>query len=231
MSKFILIFLVATIPLNAENFNWKSFDDPDAALSTGDFAKTISALPRPEKIGAIGRLNWSLSSADSEIRRRAALTLGALGDHRGVPVMIADMKITDARLRGNTAVALRVLKDRRAIPVLRSALSDKSPYVRGIALVTLGELKATEALLEVAGHLRDKETEGDSCIVMYPAEDAAYALGAMGDPEAIPFLIQSMDDADIQTSVTQSLSSLTGEQFGKDTTRWKNWWNATRKKE
>ena len=206
---------------------WGRFHDPRAvAVLTAPFAKRIAGLPRAQKAAAIMRLKAALNHPHVEVRRRAALTLGALGDASGVPVMIRDLApaaTPNDNGRGNVSVALRILKDRRALPALKRALRDRSPYIRGIALAALGEMKDQEAFAEIASHLGDKAHEG-GCIPMFPAHSACYALGALGDERAIPLLIAALDDKDLTTQAAQALGALTGQTFGYDAAAWKRWW-------
>src|SRR5688500_586520 len=135
----MLLMLALAAPSQA--IDWKAFDDPEAVVLTDPLANSIEKLPKDEKSVAITRLRDSLKSREVEIRRRAALTLGALGDKAGEPTLIEDLSATTGRDRDNVVVALRILKDERAIPALRKALGDKSPYVRSIAVSALGEMK------------------------------------------------------------------------------------------
>jgi HEAT repeat protein len=206
---------------------WAQFSDPKSVALTEPFAKAIAALPPDEKATAMRRLQDALSSTKIEIRRRAALALGALGDKSGVPTMIHDMATKNDNARDNAAVALRLLKDPRAIPVLRASLRDKDPHIRSIALSALGEMKATQAFAEIAAHLYDKEREKNTCVSMPPADSAMYAIGALGDRRAIPLLVKALDDADVAFAATQALTALTGEPFGKNADQWKKWWKAS----
>src|SRR4051812_31238011 len=122
-----LVFL--TLTQAPDVIDWKAFDDPKSFLLTDAFAKSISDLPAPAKAAAVQRLQGALKAKDVEIRRRAALTLGKLGDKSSVPVMIEDLTKATGHDRDNVVVALRVLKDERAIPALRKALKDQSSYV------------------------------------------------------------------------------------------------------
>lgn len=225
----LLLLAFGTLSVRADPPDWTTFSNPKQVLLTEAFAKTISALPAAERASAIERLHSTLSSSNIEIRRRSALTLGALGDKSGVPTMISDMATESSHVRDNIVVALRLLKDQRAVPVLREAVSDKSPYVRGIALAALGEIKAKEAYTDMVAHLRDKQYQEGTCIPMSPAFSAAYGLGVLGDQRAIPILIQLLDDRDLQGSTTQALTALTGESFGQDVAKWKTWWAALQK--
>jgi len=223
----IMVFVGLSQLVSAAELQWDSFHDPKTVFLTDPFAKSIATLPESQKVEAMQRLEEALKSTEPEVRRRAALALGALGDKRGVPVMIADMSAATGRDRDNVVVALRILKDRRAIPTLREALKDKSPYVRSIALGALGEMKASEAYADIVAHTKDKERDG-GCIPSSPAHLACYALGALDDSRAIPVLIDLLTDNDLQGPATQALEVLTKQKFGYDTNKWMEWWKHQR---
>ncbi len=208
--------------------DWDVFNDPAAFCVTDPVAKQIAAMPEAAKAAALGRLREALKSKEVEVRRRAALTLGKLGDRSGVPVMAADLATAKGRDRNNVAVALRILKDRRAVPALRKALKDPSPYVRGIAAEALGEVGAKEAYADLAALTKDKEIEGGgkglNCLCIMPAHSACYALGALGDRKAVPLLIPLLGDKDLAESARQALEALTGRKLGTDAAKWKRWW-------
>jgi HEAT repeat protein len=213
--------------------DWKAFEDPKAFFLTDHFAKAIDALPAPEKMAALKRLHDALKAKDVEIQRRAALTLGHLGDKSGVPAMIEALDTATGQNRDNVVVALRILKDERAIPALIKALKDPSPYIRSIAVATLGELKATKAFGEIVALTKDKGDKAVgkkdgvlNCFPISPANSACYALGALGDPRAVPVLIELLTDKDLQQSALQALEALTKQKLGNDPEKWKAWWKA-----
>src|SRR5947209_1930184 len=78
----LLLVLASTRPCKA--IDWKAFDDPKALVLTDPFAESIAKLTGAGKAEAVKRLHESLKSTEVEIRRRAALTLGRLGDRSGV---------------------------------------------------------------------------------------------------------------------------------------------------
>jgi HEAT repeat protein len=225
----LLLLFAFTSPCNA--IEWTAFEDPKGVFLTDAFAKSINELPSPKKTAAINRLHESLASKEVEIRRRAALTLGTLGDKAGVPAMIEDLSKAMGRDRDNVVVALRVLKDDRAIPALREALKDRSPYVRGIAVAALGELKATKAYDEIVALTHDKGGKDGGkagptldCLRISPADMACYALGTLGDERAIPVLIDLLADKDLRASAGQAMEVLAKQKFGEDAEKWKAWW-------
>lgn len=223
-----LLFMAA--PQTCQGIDWQAFDDPTGVLLTEPFAKSISELPASEKAAAVLRLQESLKSKDIEICRRAALTLGNLGDKSGVPVMIKALSTAEGSDRNNVVVALRILKDERAIPTLRKALKDESPYVRAIAVAALGELKASQVYDEIVLLTKDKgdkpgKKEGTlNCLPTSPAALACYALGNLDEPRAIPVLIKLLDDQDLRVPAAQALEALTQQKLGNDPEKWKAWW-------
>ena len=167
----------------------------------------------------------ALSSPNFETRRSAAIELHKLGDNSGVPLMIEAMStLTNETERNNAVVALRVMKDPRAIPILMRTTSDSSAYVRAISLAALGELTATNAYDTLIAHLDDIEDFG-GCTPMCPGDSACYALGALGNTNAIPHLIKALDQERTQSQACQALEKLTGESFRYDAEMWKKWWS------
>jgi RNA polymerase sigma factor (sigma-70 family) len=220
--------------LQAQAIDWKAFDDPKAIILTDPLATSIRDLAAPERAVAVKRLLESLKSDEVEVRRRAALTLGSLGDKSGVPVMVEDLAKATGSDRNNVLVAIRILQDERAIPALRAALKDKTPYVRGIAVAALGELKAGKAFDDIVSLTRDKEGKDDgkvdvalNCLRICPADMACYALGALGDNRAVPVLIGLLEDKDLRVPARQALEILTKQKLGDDPKLWKVWWDST----
>jgi RNA polymerase sigma factor (sigma-70 family) len=215
--------------LTANGVDWMAFYDPKTVLLTDAFAKAIRELPSGAKEAAIKRLDEALRFEHVEIRRRAALTLGSLGNKSGVPTMIEDLFKATGSDRDNVVVALRVLKDKRATLALRKALKDSSPYVRGIAVAALGEVKAAKAYDDIVALTRDKgkanEKSGSlNCVRILPADMACYALGALGDQRAVPVLIERLADKELRQSARQALEALTSQKFGDDWEKWRSWW-------
>jgi HEAT repeat protein len=215
--------------------DWKSFDDPKAFLLTDEFASTIKALPAAEKAAAVERVNGSLQSNDVEIRRRAALTLYALGDKGGVPTLMADLATATGHDQNNVAVALRIIKDERAVPAWTKALKDKTPDIRGLAALALGELKVAKAYDDIVALTTDKEglipkepKQGLNCFPNCPAFSACHALAALGDERAVPVLIEVLKDNDLRETARQALESLTKQKFGTDSEKWAEWWKNKR---
>ena len=71
-------------------------------------------------------------------------------------------------------------------PLVVKALKDPSPKVRAFALQTLEKVAAKDAIPEIALLLEDP--------VKDVQERAAYALGTIGDPSAVPYLTKVRDN-------------------------------------
>lgn len=60
-------------------------------------------------------------------------------------------------------------------------------------------------------------------------EEAARALGALGDRRAIPPLIDALTRGTLpDRRAAGALESLTGQTFGLDAAKWQAWWQAAR---
>lgn len=182
------------------------------------------------------RLIEGLVSEHFEIRRRVALTLNAIGDKSGVPVMIEAMGSDDPSDRADAAVTLRKIEDRRAVPALIKAVDDKSPHIRCIAIEALGEMKADEANDVIARHLNDKEKVKGTDIIMLPAMSACFALGEIRERKAAPLLLEALEDEELKETAARALEKIRQKYsqsfglsredsgFGTDVKKWTDWW-------
>jgi HEAT repeat protein len=55
---------------------------------------------------------------------------------------------------------------------------------------------------------------------------AAWLLGTMRDPQAVPVLIKALEDPDalVRQEAAEALSVISGEDFGDDAAQWQAWW-------
>jgi len=55
----------------------------------------------------------------------------------------------------------------------------------------------------------------------------AWAMGCMGNPEAVEPLIDALNDTDknVRTAAANSLKQLTEEDFGESREKWKEWFD------
>lgn len=121
-------------------------------------------------------------------RENAVWGLGALGDHKAVPIVSAALRDTEAAVRRRGAWALGALDASEAVTALVGALTDEDAGVRrqaAWALGAIGDRAGVDGLLK---------TLGDSAPEV--REQAAWALGAIGDARATSGLAKALKDAD-----------------------------------
>ena len=182
-----------------------------------------------EEIRSDGKPN--VAGQISSDRYYAAHVLGEIGDTRAVPALIA--MVQDNDLTGQAAYILGKLGDKGALPTLREALQrsgtrllDGYPtdqFMLSCGLASLGDAGGFSLLLRF---LKD----GESWV---QRRGAAEYLGDLGDRRAVPALIVSLKDQEINVRVSAaralgkigdatSIPALTGS-LGDDTqtTSWK----------
>jgi hypothetical protein len=97
-------------------------------------------------------------------------------------------------------------------PLIVKALKDPNPKVRSSALQTLEKVAAKDAIPEIALLLEDP--------VKDVQERAAFTLGTIGDPSAVPFLTKVRDNARAQkkTMMADTMQEGLDEISGKSPT-------------
>lgn len=97
-------------------------------------------------------------------------------------------------------------------PLIVKALKDSSPKVRSSALQTLEKVAAKDAIPEIALLLEDPVKD------VY--ERAAFTLGTIGDPSAVPYLTKVRDNARAQkkTAIADMMQEGLDEISGKSPT-------------
>ncbi|MCI0661818.1 MAG: HEAT repeat domain-containing protein, partial [Acidobacteria bacterium] len=98
-----------------------------------------------EKVGQL------LKSEDSNVRGRAAYSLGTIGGERAVAALLEALKDEYRDVRRHAAYSLGTFGGERAVAALLEALKDPESFVRGSAAYSLGTIggeRAVAALLE-----------------------------------------------------------------------------------
>ena len=109
-----------------------------------------------------------------------------------------------------------------AIPALIRALADQSPEVRQAVAEALGTigLQISDVVPALAQALADQN--------IAVREAVAEALRIIGPQamEAVPALIQALADQspEVRQAVAEALKAITGQDFGLDAERWRQWW-------
>jgi HEAT repeat protein len=138
------------------------------------------------KGGAVEHLLATLKSGPKELRARAAVVLGYIGDSRAVEALMGALADREPAVRGAAAEALASYKDSRSVDPLLALLRDPDAQVRFSAVGALWRVGDTRANEPLAAALRDKDPS--------TRKRAAQALGDMGDDHAIGPLLRCFQD-------------------------------------
>ncbi|MGZ3584353.1 MAG: HEAT repeat domain-containing protein, partial [Ktedonobacterales bacterium] len=151
-----------------------------------------------------------LQSPDVLARYAAALDLGELGDTRAVEPLIAALDDAEGYVAGAAAMALGQIGDPRAVAPLVATLESGSVtgtfMTGGVVARALGNLGEAgfQALLTIMHDYAYHEFIG---------EPVAFRLGKLGDPRAIPALVEALRSYvyEIHAAAGRALAS-----FGRD---------------
>ncbi|MGE0200989.1 MAG: HEAT repeat domain-containing protein [Candidatus Melainabacteria bacterium] len=124
-----------------------------------------------------------------DVRSAAALALGKLGERIGtdkaLPLLASHLHSDDETVRNYTVQALGMLGEEAGIPLIIEALGDDNNQVFASAAEALG-LFGREALPHLVD-LLERGADDARCV-------AAWKLGEMGDPDAVPALVRSVQE-------------------------------------
>jgi len=149
---------------------------------------------------AIDALIGALSSSNWIVRMHAAKGLGKIGDSRAVDPLIPLLQDKVKAVREEAAAAMSAIGT-AAIPELLRALKHPEWLVRLHAVEALGRMRspdATDSLLHVLFNDADASVR----------EDAAHALGEIGDPRAVEFLLVAMQTVGIRPRAIAALGMI-----------------------
>jgi len=98
--------------------------------------------------------------------------------------------------------------------VTRSTFHEHGSFVSKIAEI-VGEVYSADSLISA---LKDENSDVRG--------GAAEALGDIKDPQAVEPLIAALKDEDwtVQDSVAEALEIIAGQDFGRNQTKWQDWW-------
>lgn len=151
--------------------------------------------------GDTDRYLEGLRSANPEFQMQAVVYLGQHGDASAVPALLAVLESGPATdVKRSIAEALGRLADPRAAPSLLKILQDPDPQVRTAAIVAMAKINAPEFVASLAAAAQ----AGDSRL------PAIWALGVLGDPQAVPVLSGLLHDPDkyVRYNARQALKRL-----------------------
>lgn len=127
------------------------------------------------------------SPSEPNQRQDAITKLCAIGSTRLLPALQAFLNASDCELRCLAAEAIFHVDPQVAVPLLRPHLDDPEVVVRWHICGLLHDIRDRRA---VGPLIERMKTDPDPQV----RNTAAYALGGIGDPSAIPDLIETLDD-------------------------------------
>lgn len=165
---------------------------------------------------AVEPLIAAMQDSDNEIRRIAVLGLTRIKDARVVEPLISALKEEDPNTPMYAAYTLGELRDPRAVEPLIVALGSPNERLRSAAAEALGKIKDARAAERLIAALKDQSS---------PVRlRAAGALGEIKDARATEPLITMLKDPINQWDAAEALKKITGQDFGTDHGKWKQWW-------
>ena len=163
----------------------------------------VRALGDLEAATAVPSLIDKLSDSDEYVRYTAAHTLGNLGAKESmqtlVDIMLSD---TDFQTRKASSEALKKLvspADEDMVPDLINAFKDNDDVVRRNAAEALVKIGSSAVSVLLAAY-PDAES--------YTKVEIAFALGQIGDPQAIDLLTEVMEESERKTEALHAAVAL-----------------------
>jgi HEAT repeat protein len=132
-------------------------------------------------------LHWLTTVEPRETRDRILEEMRAVGLDQIIPLLAAKLTDPDTEIRGKAVTALCLLDAKQAVVLILPLLEDPAVEIRwhtSGCLHDFGDERAVEPLKAVL------ETDLDPTV----RNTAAYALGGIGSPAAIPALIRTMNN-------------------------------------
>jgi cyclophilin family peptidyl-prolyl cis-trans isomerase/HEAT repeat protein len=167
MQKFIsLFFILLPLLVNA--------DSPYRIIAILENERKLEAEPDV-------KLSSFFKSKDANIRSRAVLAAGRIGNPAILPVLQSLAKDSSADVRAELAFALGQIRSRKGMPVAIALLKDADQNVQRLAIEALGKIGALESVSEILTFLDHQQSE--------IREQAALALALIKDRNTTETLI------------------------------------------
>ncbi len=183
----------------------KEYEKQYSKMSTYEKREGMKRLEETgHDLAAASIVKKGLKDKDLEIRREAASALGAMRCRKVVPQLTKAMKPNAKNFDVYIAIviALGDIGDPKAIPHLSKNLWNQKDGLAGI--------QAAQAKIDALGNIRSKKSV-----------DALIGMLYVGGRGAM---------AAVSRSLTKSLEKLTGQKFGWDRDRWRDWWKKNKSK-
>lgn len=149
----------------------------------------LAALATPGAADRMDDLIDDLTDSDWQVRSKAAMALGEMGDEKAVDPLIEALRDDVREVRLNAAWALGEIGDDRAIEPLVAALNDQVREVRCVVAIALGKIGNEKAV----GPLKEalKEEDRDASEIYYAAPGPAEGPTLMDTENKIQELQRS----------------------------------------
>lgn len=159
---------------------------------------------------AVDGLIATLRDRDGSVRTIAAEALGRLGDPKAIKSLMALFKDSSKLVRVAATIALMQIGEATVEPLMEG-LKDENFQVRLHSVEALGGitsdyptgrswLKDSRPVPGLIALLKDKDRA--------VREDAAIALGMIGDPIAVPALVEAMQDGTVRVRAIMALGMI-----------------------
>src|SRR2546426_1123866 len=159
---------------------------------------------------AVDPLIAALRDRDGSVRTIAAEALGRIGDPKATKGLMALFKDTSKLVRVAATIALTQIGEPTVAPLIEG-LKDENFQVRLHSVQALGGitsdyptgrswLRDSRPVPPLIALLKDKDRA--------VREDAAIALGMIGDPSAVPALIEAMQDGAVRVRAIMALGMI-----------------------
>lgn len=189
---------------------------PKSELSDSFAAKIF------EIIGEVYGFNLlinALNDMDSNIRTAAIEALSFFGNEDIIIRLIRLLKDDKEYNVGQAVVGALIRIGPPAIKHIIIALNDDDRDVRRGAVDALSVMKESQIVEPLIAALKDKDA--------YVRCSAAVGLSEIKDPRSVEYMIIVLSDEnrDVQNCIESGLIKITGENYGKDLEKWRQWWS------
>jgi HEAT repeat protein len=204
-----------------------ALSDQDADIRAAAFK--LAASSAAGNPAAIEPLIPSLTDSTETIRRAAYQAIVSMRE-AAAPPLIARLKDPNPALRAAVVDVLREVGGRAAIDAVVAALSDPATQVRDAAIISISSLtydaKLESLQLAVEPLLRIATGDPDAATRRHAVE----VLPRLRDPRSIEPLIAILEgaDASLRATAGAALQELTGQRFGLNAKKWRQWLAKTR---
>lgn len=205
-------------------------------------AVSIGAIAQPGLLGVSARgrekLREFLDHPDDQVACAAAVAIGRLEDSEALPALIERLETADGQVLSATHVALKRVsgENLRPDPALWRAWLERAEtwYEEELPaleddLLSGNDDVVARSVREISKHRLHRHELAE---LILPLLDHAHAdvrklacvaLAELGSPEAVPDLVETLDDGDpaVAAGAWEALTSITGRKLPPESTAWK----------